>query len=57
MDGSLRLYIQNDKPEGVPEGNWLPAPAGAFNIALRTFNPQRTIIDGTWFAPAVERIR
>jgi len=54
-DGSLTLYIQHDQPEGVPEGNWLPAPAGAFNVALRTYQPQQTIVDGTWFPPAIER--
>jgi hypothetical protein len=55
-DGSLTLYIQKDKPEGVPEGNWLPAAAGAYNMALRTYLPQRTIVEGTWFPPAIERV-
>jgi len=54
-DGSLTLTIQHDKPEGVPEGNWLPAPAGAFNVALRTYLPQQSIIDGAWFPPRVSR--
>jgi hypothetical protein len=56
-DGNLTLHIQHDMPAGVPEGNWLPAPAGAFNVALRTYLPQATIVDGTWFPPAIERVK
>ena len=54
-DGSLTLYIQHEQPAAAPAGNWLPAPAGAFNLALRTYLPQAAIVDGTWFPPAVER--
>jgi hypothetical protein len=52
-DGSLTLYIQAEKPEGVPEGNWLPAPAGPFNVALRTYQPQPAIVSGEWFPPGL----
>ena len=45
-DGSLTLYLQADRPVGVPEGNWLPAPRGAFNVALRTYQPQPAIVNG-----------
>ena len=55
-DGSLTVYIQTDPPAGVPEGNWLPAPAGAFNVALRAYQPQQPVVDGTWSPPAIERI-
>ena len=55
-DGSLTLYIQAGRPEGVPEANWLPAPAGAFNVALRTYQPQQPIVDGSWFPPGLESI-
>lgn len=55
-DGSLTLHIQHDIPAGVPEGNWLPSPDGAFNVALRTYLPQATIVDGTWFPPAIEHV-
>ena len=54
-DGSLTLYLQAEKPEGVPEGNWLPAPRDAFSVALRTYLPQKSIQDGTWFPPKIER--
>jgi len=56
QDGSLIMYIQADRPTGVPEGNWLPASAGEFNVALRTYLPQKQIIDGKWFPPGLERI-
>jgi hypothetical protein len=55
-DGSLTLHIQHDVPAGVPQGNWLPAPAGAFNVALRTYLPQAPIVDGSWFPPRIERV-
>lgn len=55
-DGSLTMYIQAEKPKGVPEGNWLPAAGGAFNVALRTYLPQKQIIEGEWFPPALELI-
>ena len=54
-DGSLTLYLQAEKPDGVPEGNWLPAPAGAFSVALRTYLAQDVILNGTWFPPRIER--
>ena len=55
-DGSLTVTIQADKPVGVSEGNWLPAPRGAFNVALRTYLPQPAIVEGTWFPPAIKRV-
>jgi hypothetical protein len=55
-DGSLTLYLQSEKPVGVPEGNWLPAPAGAFSVALRTYLSQDVILDGTWFSPRIEQV-
>jgi len=56
-DGSLTLYIQAHKPDAAPAGNWLPAPAGVFNVALRTYQPQTAIVEGTWFPPAITRVR
>ena len=55
-DGSLTLYFQAEKPDGAPEANWLPAPAGAFNVALRTYQPQQAIVNGTWFPPGLVRL-
>lgn len=33
-DGSVTLYIQNASPGKDKESNWLPAPKGAFNLAM-----------------------
>jgi hypothetical protein len=56
-DGSLTLSIQHEQPQGAVEGNWLPAPAGAFNVALRTYLPQEAIVSGAWFPPAIVRVK
>jgi hypothetical protein len=36
-DGSPILYLAATRPEDAPLGNWLPAPEGKFNVALRTY--------------------
>ncbi|MFC9995103.1 DUF1254 domain-containing protein [Nocardia sp. NPDC127526] len=55
-DGSVDIYIQRENPGPEKESNWLPAPAsGEFNLMLRTYWPDRTIVDGTWNPPAVTR--
>lgn len=55
-DGSLTLFLQHEPPTDAPAGNWLPAPAGAFNVALRTYQPQAAIVHGDWFPPAIVRV-
>jgi hypothetical protein len=55
-DGSLTLFLQHEPPTAAPAGNWLPAPAGAFNVALRTYQPQAAIVSGAWFPPAIVRV-
>lgn len=52
-DGSLDLFIQHDSPGADKESNWLPAPAGGFNLALRMYWPDENIISGHWTPPAV----
>ncbi len=52
-DGSLDLYIQHDSPGADKESNWLPAPAAAFNLALRMYWPEQPVISGDWTPPAV----
>jgi hypothetical protein len=55
-DGSLELYIQHDSPESDKLSNWLPAPAGDFNLILRAFMPRQELRDGTWKITAVKRL-
>ncbi|HEY6306585.1 MAG TPA: DUF1254 domain-containing protein [Candidatus Angelobacter sp.] len=52
-DGSLDLYIQHDSPGGEKDSNWLPAPSGGFNLALRMYWPEPAAISGEWTPPAV----
>jgi hypothetical protein len=54
-DGSQTVYLQAEEPVGVLPGNWLPTPAVAFSVALRTYLPQLAILDGIWFPPGLER--
>ena len=55
-DGSLTVTFAAERPAGVPEGNWLPAPRDAFLVTLRTYLPEIAIRDGMWFPPAVRRV-
>jgi hypothetical protein len=52
-DGSLDFYIQHDSPGNDKESNWLPAPPGAFSLALRIYWPEDQVISGAWAPPAV----
>lgn len=54
-DGSLDIYIQNEPPGAGKEANWLPAPKGEFNLAMRLYSPKREALDGSWTPPAVKR--
>jgi hypothetical protein len=40
-DGSLDIYIQNDRPKNKKHfNNWLPSPKGKFIVTLRFYNPK-----------------
>jgi len=53
-DGTLDIFIQSKSPGADKEPNWLPAPTGEFNLALRLYSPKREALDGTWTPPAVK---
>jgi hypothetical protein len=55
-DGSLTLYIQRESPGTGKDDNWLPAPSGAFKLALRLYGPKPQVTDGTWVPPAIRRV-
>ncbi|WP_205827940.1 DUF1254 domain-containing protein [Microbulbifer sp. SH-1] len=58
-DGSVTLYIQADDPGGDKTANWLPAPAGKFNLMLRLYWPSEkspSILDGSWSPPPVVKV-
>ena len=54
-DGSLDLYFQNVSPGKDKEANWLPAPAGAFNLLLRLYWPKEEMLKGNWTPPPVKK--
>jgi hypothetical protein len=54
-DGSLDLYVQNASPGKDKEPNWLPAPAGPFNLTARLYWPKPQVLDGSWAPPGVRR--
>jgi hypothetical protein len=54
-DGSLDLYIEHDAPAGH-ESNWLPAPAGAFNLSLRLYLPKASVLNGAYRYPAINAV-
>jgi hypothetical protein len=53
-DGSLTIVIQKDKPSDA--SNWLPAPAGNFNLTKRLYGPQTPVLDGSYRLPTVKRV-
>jgi hypothetical protein len=54
-DGSLDLYVQNDRPGADKEANWLPAPKGPFNLTMRIYAPKSEALTGKWSAPPVTK--
>ncbi len=55
-DGSLDLWIQRESPGAGRESNWLPAPAGPFNLILRIYWPGEEVVDGDWAPPPIEKL-
>jgi len=56
-DGSLTIYIQNEKPSTDKISNWLPAPEGNFSTVLRMYWPKAEVKYGEWTPPGIERVK
>ncbi len=54
-DGSLEIRVQASEPAS-PAANWLPAPAGAFQLVFRTYQPREAILNGAYKLPALELV-
>jgi hypothetical protein len=56
-DGSLTVYLQHDPPgDDAEAANWLPAPEGTFNLTMRFYGPDTTVLDGRYRMPGVTRV-
>ena len=55
-DDTLDIYIQHDGPGPDRRSNWLPAPAGGFNLIMRLYHPKAPVLDGSWVPPAIVRV-
>jgi hypothetical protein len=55
-DGGITFSIQHDSPGADKEANWLPAPSGPFQMAMRLYWPEPEALDGIWKAPPLERV-
>lgn len=56
-DGSLDIYIQAHPPGGDKDANWLPCPpSDPFNLTIRVYNPNKSLLDGTYKVPAIQRV-
>jgi hypothetical protein len=55
-DEGITFYIQHESPGHDYEANWLPAPKGAFFVAMRLYWPKPEALDGTWTAPPLVRV-
>ena len=54
-DGSLTLYLQHRAPSGAARANWLPAPRGRFRVIMRLYEPRRSVLEGSWRPPPLNR--
>lgn len=54
-DGSLTIVVSVSRPTAT-EVNWLPAPTGAFSLALRVYDPASQVLDGSWTPPVIQTI-
>jgi hypothetical protein len=57
-DGGIEIYIAAEKPEGVPEENWLPIPREDLDLStqLRVYVPDLEKLK-TWTAPKAEKLK
>lgn len=54
-DGSLDIYIQNERPEDGKLSNWLPVTVGDFHFILRIYLPDEAV-NNKWQAPKILKV-
>ena len=58
-DGSIDILLQSTPPTTL-QSNWLPtpdpatAPSSSFNLTLRLFWPDQTVVDGAYTPPVIQ---
>ncbi len=52
-DGSLDVYLQNEKTEENKSSNWLPVPKEPFLLYVRVYMPSPSALNGTYDPPPV----
>ena len=57
-DGGIAIYIDAEKPKGVPEENWLPIPRKDLDLSpqLRIYVPDLEKLK-TWSPPQAEKVQ
>jgi hypothetical protein len=55
-DGSLTIRVSHAPPPAGRRANWLPAPAGRFELYLRLYEPRAAAVSGRWRPPPVLRV-
>jgi len=51
-DGSLTLVFAPALPDGVPQTNWLPTPAGQeYDLTYRFYAPSKDVVQGRFYPP------
>jgi hypothetical protein len=56
-DGSLTLVFAPKLPDGVPQTNWLPTPAGQeYDLTYRFYDPAKYVVEGRYY-PSLLSIR
>ncbi len=56
-DGSIDILIQREDPGDQLRSNWLPTPAGEYNLTMRLYAPKAKARNGTWVPPRVKRTK
>lgn len=54
-DGSVVIVVQQSKPT-EKDVNWLPSPAAGFRLNMRLYVPSKSILNGTWKPPGIEKV-
>jgi hypothetical protein len=55
-DGSLTIYVRHTAPDRGKTSNWLPAPDGPYNIVMRIYGPQPSVLNGAWKLPQPAKV-